>query len=213
MDRRVYWKTKWNIAQVHTDMVKKAALLLMLSLLAIPINAQIMKANSTTMKTTVVPAQPSDRKNLFYVGMGYGTINTVKDFTQWSPKFDAGFVEFGFAGTLADYQKSVVPIIGLDLAAGIGTSGLYIESGPFVGLLIGKPTFRFDMRIQPAVYYCNGGKYYEKELMYGLTSTAQEDYFNVLFALDAGVWIHSFNVGIKYVPLYKGIMGHIRWRF
>lgn len=207
--------------------MKRIVLLALGLLLILPVEAQIMKSQSTTLGTRVVSTGTSNTntQTWAYIGAGAGPVNTVEDFSTAVPYFTACFLEGGVMRLLADAEGKLAPFVGVDVALGVNPdsdySGLYFQSGPFFGLLIGKPSFRFDLRIQPSFSYCINGYRQEQMNMNVIDdgtgqyqSTMQvEDYGGVLLATEASVWLGHFNVGIRYVPLYKGIMGRIRWRF
>lgn len=207
--------------------MRRFVLLTLGLLLVLPVNAQIMRSKSTTLGTRVVSTGSSNTntQTWAYIGAGAGPVNTVGDFTTAVPYFTACFLEGGVMRMLSDEEGKAVPFVGVDVALGVSpdsdNSGLYFQSGPFLGLLIGKPSFRFDLRLQPSFSYCING-YRQEQKNYNVIddgtgqyqSTMQvEDYGGVLLATEASIWLGHFNVGIRYIPLYSGIMGRIRWRF
>lgn len=203
--------------------MKRIVLVILGLLLMLPAEAQIMRSKSTTLGTRVVSTGTSKTKKqtLTYIGLGSGPVNTIEDFSTAAPFFFPVFIEGGVMRALADIENTAVPFVGVDVALGLNLSGgefaPYFQSGPFFGLLIGKPSFRFDLRIQPSFSYSASGLrqvrnyYYD----YGVEAVEldTEDYGGVLLATEASVWLGHFNVGIRYIPLYGGIMGRIRWRF
>ena len=203
--------------------MKRIVLVILGLLLMLPVEAQIMRSKSTTLGTRVVSTGTSKTKKqtLTYIGLGSGPVNTIEDFSSAAPFFFPAFIEGGVIHALADIENTAVPFVGVDVALGLnlssGNFAPYFQSGPFVGLLIGKPSFRFDLRLQPSFNYCVDGLRNESVAggEYGTTVHTSwiKDYGGVLLTTEASVWLGHFNVGIRYVPLYKGIMGRIRWRF
>ena len=203
--------------------MKRFVLMTLGLLLMLPAGAQIMKSQSTTYGLKVVPSNRSSKNTSMqaYIGLGCGPVNTVEDFSAAVPYFAPLFVEAGVMRLMSDVEGKVVPFVGVDLAIGLNLTSAnvapYFQSGPSFGLLLGKPSFRFDLRLQPSFSYAIEGYRQEKVeySMYGteLHSLHVEDYGGILLATEASVWISRFNIGIRYIPLYKGIMGHIRWRF
>lgn len=190
-------------------------------MLLLPAQAQIMKSSSTTMKLQV-REEPRDSNDVMYIGLGAGVVNTVEDFDKFVPYYAPVFLEIGVLRTLVDFNGNVVPFIGADMAGGVSMArGFHYHAGPFVGLMLGKPAFRLDLRIQPSFEYCALGARQETTYtaysspeggIYG-SKLDEKNYFGVLFNFQASVWIRRFGVGVRYIPSYKGLIGHIRLRF
>ena len=208
--------------------MKKVALLTIGLMLLLPAGAQIMKSNSTTYGTKTIKFNTKSQNDVWYCGAGFGAVNTIEDFSSKVPYFFPLYVEGGFLRTLGDFNSSLVAHVGTDIALGNGFPraenglGLYAHVGPFFGIMIGKPKCRLDIRFQPSFEYCTNGALWEKtEYTYyspegnplGVHSTNVDDFFSVLIVLDASVWIGHFSIGARYIPQYKGLMGHLRWRF
>lgn len=162
--------------------MKKLFLTLFLVTLSLVGEAQIIKSNSVNVK--VREEQLSDgKKDWFYLGVGFGPAW----YEHWDWYWDEYeqtteaplMLEFDYMRALSGaFDYNVVPYVGGGAALGIGINEgyFYAHLQPFLGVMLGGPSFRFDIRVAPTLYLVND--------LYG----------SLLF--EPGVWFNHFYFGL-----------------
>ena len=148
--------------------MKKILFTLLLAALSVAGQAQIIKSNSVKVKVT--EESITDGKTSWqYLGLGGGGM--IED----APIL----VEYNYLKTISGtFDYSVVPYFGGGAAVGwgMGDGNFYAHVQPFVGVMLGGPSLRFDMRVAPTLFVCD------------------EAYLAIMF--EPGVWIGHFYLGI-----------------
>lgn len=210
-------------------MKRTALLLALLLLVGGSVGAQTKKTSKTTIRTTHYTAQPtmmyfgvtggvynySGTKDYeVYVG-GVDTYATIEDCDYRYQGIILG-VQGGYLYSLyGDINKSFSPYVGGEGAIGINPDefGLVVQVGANVGVMLGKPTFRLDVRLQPQLTFFGDGdyRYNFNNPIYGYYDDDYEhgSIFRPNIAVRAGVWISQLNLYFQYNNIVSAGIG---WR-
>lgn len=209
-------------------MKRTAILLAMLLLIGGSASAQRKMTSRTTVRTTHYTAQPT----MWYLGAAYGLYDysgtrttEMEDYWGNSQTIEADYHSEGGAYLLGvqggwlyslvgDINKSFSPYVGAEGTIGIGGDGSFaIQVGANVGVMLGSPSFRFDLRIQPQLTYFNEIYYFYESVYINGDNYYGGDIDPLLLpniALRAGVWINRFNIYLQYNNDFSAGLG---WRF
>lgn len=207
--------------------MKRTALLLALLLL---IGGSALAQRKMTSKTTIRNTHYTAKPSMWYLGAAYGIYDyhgtrtiEVEDYWGNSQTIEADYHSEGGAYLLGvqggwlyslvgDINKSFSPYVGAEATIGIGgyADDLAVQAGANIGIMLGSPSFRFDLRIQPQLTYFTKAVYYYD---YDGDYSYDDDYDPLLLpniALRAGVWINRFNIYAQYNNTVSFGLG---WRF
>ena len=188
--------------------MKKLFFTLFLVTLSLVGEAQIIKSNS--VKTNVKVESLSDgKKDWFYIGAGYGPAwyedyyydswagySIKEEYTELPLMLEFNYMR-AISGT---FDYSVVPYFGGGAALGIGTEdgNFYGHLQPFLGVMLGGPSFRFDIRAAPTLYMVD------------------DDWYGSLL-FEPGVWFNhfyfGFGIGFEFDDMEACGMIRTGWSF
>lgn len=162
------------------------------------------------------------------IGMGHYVYNDNNG--EYYTTYESGMVglQGGFLYSLfGDMNKSFTPFVGGEGMIGFGgedvirlggegmiglditEKALCIQASAVVGVMLGKPSFRLDVRLQPQLSYWGSGelRHYTN---FGDYSDYDVESFRPNIAIRAGVWINHFNIYAQYNNIVSFGLG---WRF
>lgn len=210
--------------------MKRTALLLALLLIGGSAMAQRKMTSKTTVQTTHYTAKPS----VWYLGAAYGIYDyhgtrTIEVENFWGNiqtveanySAEGGAYLLGMQGgwlysLIGDINKPFSPYVGAEATIGVGGNyaNFAVQAGANVGIMLGSPSFRFDLRIQPQLtYFSEAPYYYEYEsdsYDYSINHYEENPLLLPNIALRAGVWISNFNIYAQYNNIFSFGLG---WRF
>jgi hypothetical protein len=177
--------------------------------------AQTKKTTKTTVRITHYTAQPT----MMYFGITGGEYlyTGTKDGMDYEYEGILLGVQGGYLYSLfGDINRSFSPYVGGEGSIGINPDeyGLVVQAGVNAGIMLGKPTFRLDVRLQPQLTYFGSGRY-----DYYVSGTPWGDYFvdrerkpslRPNLAIRLGLWISRFNIYFQYHNIVSAGLG---WRF
>lgn len=213
--------------------MKRTALLLALLLL---IGGSAMAQRKMTSKTTVQTTHYTAKPSVWYLGatLGlydyhgtrkievedyFGNIQTVEaDYNSEGGTSILGVQGGWLYSLVGDINKPFSPYVGAEATIGLGDKGFAVQAGANVGIMLGSPTFRFDLRIQPQLTYFSKAPYYYhyESYSYDYYDYSINHYYEGKplllpnIALRAGVWINHFNIYAQYNNIVSFGLG---WRF
>lgn len=203
--------------------MKKGLIVLVLCTLTIGAAAQTKKVVKTRNVTTQYVAQPA----IMYIGIGGGeyiykgtrTIDRMVSFygmeqsvhIEDAPyEYHAGIVglQGGYLYSLfGDMNKSFTPFVGGEGIIGLAPTyavSFGMQASAVAGVMIGGPSFRLDIRLQPQLTYYGIGEY-----RYNYADNERASSLRPNLAIRAGFWINHFNFYLQY---NNTISGGIGWR-
>ena len=186
--------------------MKKVVLLLALCLLTFSVSAQRITSTKSNKRTYSYPVQPS----FIYAGATYGTYHYEKGDDRFQD--DVVGIQGGYLYSLAgDMNKSFTPYIGGEglLGLSIMRAGMVVQVNGAIGVMVGQPSFRLDVRLQPGLTFWSNC-YYEYFGNYYSVHNNSKALFQPNLALRVGMWINHFNLYVQYHYLF-GI--GMAWRF
>lgn len=187
--------------------MRKVFIILALCFLAVTASAQTKKTVTTRTVTTHYTAQQST----YYVGIGGGEYDYMKD----SVPIDRGALglQVGYLYSLyGDINKSFTPYVGGEATLGIDPSNgitLAAQLGAAVGVMIGSPKFRIDLRLQPQLSYFGKRERSVYSLLYSY-EIEEPSIVRPNLAIRAGVWFNHLNIYLQY---HNTMGAGISWRF
>lgn len=146
--------------------MKKIIITFFLIAIAATGHAQIITSNSRKVK--VHEEQLAEGKtSMMFVGLG---VTGCED-------FGALKAEFNYLKALSrTFSDNVVPFVGGGVGLGVSPDeGYYVHLQPFVGVMLGGPSLRFDLRLAPTLVLCD------------------DIYLGLL--VEPGVWVGNFFLG------------------
>ena len=202
--------------------MKRVVLLLALCLLTFSVSAQKITSTKSNKRTYTYPVQPTIK----YVGatVGYYEYKHVPvSYGGYDDIYEEGTtiynqllgIQGGYLYSLfGDMNKSFTPYVGGEVLLGYNTDGESITAqlGAAVGVMIGRPSFRLDVRIQPELTYWSDC-YIDDEIYvyeFGWIHPDSQTIFRPNLALRVGMWINHFNLYLQY---HNVVGGGMAWRF
>lgn len=182
--------------------MRKALLALLAISLCGVVHAQIINAGSVKVKTTTEILWPG--KSAWFIGLNAGIMPMGEEeyygykhhrMDKKNAILEGGYIG-AFSGTLA---SKFVPVYGASVGMGYGfqKENFYMHLKPFIGLMLGDPSFRLDLSLSPTAHLMDGVRCY--------------------VWLEGGIWISHFYLGIStrwpFVDVGEGLMGRIAWIF
>ena len=161
--------------------MKKIIITFFLIAIAATGHAQIITSSSRKVKVHEEQAFVEGKTSKMFVGLGGAGCED----------FGAIVAEFNYLKALSrTFSDNVVPFVGGGVGLGVSPDeGVYVHLQPFVGVMLGGPSLRFDLRLAPTFMVCDEG------------------YFGIL--IEPGVWFSNFffGGGLGYDILEGGLMG------